>query len=211
MVKRIMKYVGTAILCIVATASWADRLIVIPEGDTLMTGGFKAEYQSRLDSGDGQAMWANVGISRVEIEGARFQNYPQGNFNAISAQVSILPDTEFTPALAFGVRDFANRTSGKDTPYDGRAFYLSASKSVPVGVPLVIRNVKLHGGVGTGSLSGVFVGAEGTIPLGIHLSAEYDSKRINFGAQYRVLPVLGIEANYIHSHLYYGAQFSAKL
>lgn len=205
---------AVGVLCsLIATSASASRLIVIPEGDTLTTGGFQLQYASKFDSNDGKMLLANVGISRVEMEAARFQNFQDGTIDAFGAQLSILPDTSFTPAVAVGVRDIGNRTDGIGAPYDGEAFYLALSKGIPVtgGIPLLLQDVKLHGGVGTGSLSGVFFGAEGTLPFGLRLAGEFDSKNVNFSASYSIIPSLSSEVALIKGDLYYGGKFSLKL
>jgi hypothetical protein len=190
----------------------ADRLILIPTGDTLTTGGIRAEYQQKLDASDGNMSRVNIGISRFEIEGARFQDFGSENATAVSAQISVLPETSVTPAIALGVRDLSDETDGLGMPYDGRSLYLAASKSIPVtgGIPLIFKNVKVHGGIGTGSLHGVFFGVEGKLPLGVRLAGEFDSEKLNAMLSYNVVPTLRVDLGVIRSDTYVGAQFGTK-
>ncbi len=211
---RAFAMVGTVsiLCCLFAGSVAADRLILAPTGDTLTTGGIKAEFAANSDIGDAKAYWVNVGISRVEVEGARFAGFSADDIDSISAQIAALPETSFTPAVALGVRDISDETDVAGALYGGRAFYLAASKGIPVtgGVPFLFQDVKLHGGVGTGSLSGVFFGIEGKLPMGVRLAGEYDTEDFNAAASYSIVPALQIRLSSIKSDIYYGALFSTS-
>ena len=200
-----------AIICMIAGSAFADRLILTPTGKTLSTGGIKAEALLKAD-GDGQAYWINAGISRFEVEGARFQDFGADDVDSISAQISILPETSFTPAISIGGRDLSDETKDKGALYNGRAFYVAATKSVPVtgGIPIILQDVKVHGGIGTNSLSGLFFGAEGRLFGGINLSAEYDTEDFNFAAAYGIIPTLRAEVASIKGDFFFGAKFSTS-
>jgi hypothetical protein len=187
----------------------ADRLILTPTGTTLTTGGLKAEFATSPDADNAKAYWLNVGVSRVEIEGARFQDFGPDDFDAISAQVSVLPETSFTPAVALGIRDISDKTEGKGVLYDGQSIYLAASKSVPFAeASRLFEDIKLHGGIGSGELSGVFFGVEGKLSMGLDLIGEYDTEDFNFAAQYKILPAIKIRAASIKGDSYYSLLFS---
>jgi len=188
----------------------ADRLVTIPTGDTLTTGGIRAEVQSRFDASKGQSYWVNLGLPHIEIEGARFQDYNGRSDDSLSIQASVLPETMFSPGISLGLRDVADNTRNSNMPYQGRAAYLAVSKSIPLtgGIPLLLHDVKVHGGVGTGSLKGLFFGAEGTLPLGLRAKAEYDSSRMNFEAAYFIVPKVKVDAALIKGDMYYGGAFS---
>ncbi|MCX6377313.1 MAG: hypothetical protein NTU88_14980, partial [Armatimonadetes bacterium] len=144
--------------CVVRGPAAADRLILIPTGTTLTTGQVRGEYAGHESK---QAYWAAVGILRLEVEGAWFKGFGAGNANALSAQVGVLPETSFTPAIGLGVRDIGDKTDDQTALYAGRSFYLAASKSVPLsGGEAMLQELKVHVGIGTGSLKGVFFGAE---------------------------------------------------
>lgn len=200
------------IVCSLAAGQvMADRLILTPTGRTLTTGGLKGEYAASSDLDGSKIYWANIGVSRLEIEGARFQGFGVEDTDAISAQVSIIPETSFTPAIALGVRDISDQTKGKGLLYDGQSIYLAASKSLPGpggGVPFALQDVKVHGGIGTGSLSGVFFGVEGKLPMGIEFMSEFDTKNFNYAASYKVGPAMSVRAASIHGDIFYGALFS---
>lgn len=198
------------ISCFLASTVYADRLILTPTGRTLTTGGIKGEYLSKSD-GDGKAYWINLGISRFEIEGARFQDFSGSDkVDAVSAQVSVIPETSFTPAVALGVRDISDNTDIGNALYDGRSFYLAVSKSIPItgGIPVLFKDVSVHGGIGTDSLKGVFFGVEGTLLMGLRVNGEYDTEDFNFSLEYNVIPVVKAKIASIKGDMYYGATFS---
>lgn len=208
--KRFIRLAGAmgAVLCMAAGAAHANRLILIP---TAETSGIKAEYMKKT-SGDEKAYFVDLGVSRISGEWARFDGFGEKRVDAFSAQVQVLPETTFTPAVSAGVRDISDKTSLSNGLYDGRAYYLAVSKSVPItgGVPVLFQDMKVHGGIGTGSLSGVFVGVEGRLPFGVDLSAEYDTEKVNASLSYSVIPVLRTTISLIHGDTYYGAHFSSK-
>lgn len=213
---RFLKIVSAVLVLgsLMASGAGADRLILIPEGTTLSTGGLKAEYMSKF-GGDGTVYLANVGISRLEIEGASFRNFSNGSGKAdvISAQVSVLPETEFTPAVAVGVRDIGDASTGSNSLYGGRSYYLAASKKIPItgGIPILFTDVSVHAGLGTDSLHGLFFGVEGNLPFGVRISGEYDSRDFNFALSYKVIPTVKADLSFVKGDLYYGATFAMKL
>lgn len=211
------RFLAIGILCAAlgiafAGVSSADRLILIPEGTTLSTGGVKGEVLARTD-GDGEMYAANIGFSRFEIEGVSFQNFNNSDdATAISAQVSILPQTSFTPAIAFGIRDIGNDSDGKNSLYGGRGYYLAVSKKLvaPDVIKSGFKDVSLHCGVGADSIKGVFFGIEGALPMGLRLAAEYDSENVNAEISYNIIPAIKIDAASIKGDMYYGAAFSTR-
>ena len=198
------------VCCLLAGPAVADRLILTPTGQTLGTG-IKAEYAAAAGK-DFKAYWVQIGLSKIELEGARFQDFGPDNIDVVSAEVQVVPETSFTPAVGFGVRDIANESDGKGGLYDGQTIYLAATKGIPVtgGVPLLFQDMKIHGGFGTGgSLNGLFFGVSGKLPMGIGLVGEYDTKDWNLAANYSIVPTLKLQASSIKGDIYYGALFSA--
>ena len=199
-------------LCMVVSYASADRLLLIPTGTTLGTGGVKVQAAISTENDSAKAFWANLGISKLEIEGARFQDFGAEDFDTISAQVSVLPETTITPAVALGVRDISDETKDSGALYNGQSIYLAVSKGVPVtgGIPGIFQDVKIHGGIGTGSLSGLFFGLQGTLPMGLQVMGEYDTENFNLGVAYNIAPMLKIQAESLKGDFYYGATFSTS-
>jgi hypothetical protein len=198
-----------SICCLIAGSASAERLILIPTGTTLGTGDFRAECAAQESR---QAYWAGTGIIRLEIEGAWFHGFGPKENGAVSAQISVLPETSFTPAVGLGVRDIGDSTDKSSALYDGRSVYLAVSKGVPTGESLgFVSDLKLHAGIGTGSLSGIFFGAEATLPGRVCLAAEYDTKEFNLAATYSAAPVVKLRVSSIHDDVYFGVLASASL
>ncbi|MDI6828466.1 MAG: hypothetical protein QME62_08290 [Armatimonadota bacterium] len=199
-------------LFLIAGIASGDRLILIPTGSTISTG-LKAEYAASTE-GDGQKIyWASLGVSRFEVEGARFQDFDNiDQKDAVSVQLCVIPETSFTPAVGIGVRDLSDETEGFGLPYDGQSFYAAVSKTVPVtgGIPVIFQDMKVHGGIGTGSLGGVFFGVEGTLPMGLRIAAEYDTEKFNWAAIYNIAGPLKFKVSSIRNDIYYGAFLSTS-
>ena len=214
MFKRLILAAAIAVLfCAISGGVSADRLILTPTGTTLGTGGIKAEYANNSD-GDGLIYWANVGISRFEIEGARFVDFDTKDTDVFGVQASVIPETSFTPALAIGVRNIADENGGLLEPYNGRSFYAVASKEIPVseGVPGLLSNAAVHGGAGTGGLSGFFFGVEATIvPLGVQAAVEYDTEDWNWAVSYGFMGIINARINSIKGDMFYGFTLSTGI
>jgi hypothetical protein len=200
----------TAVVALSAGAVYADRLILTPTGTTLGTADIKAEYATSSEGDNPKVFWLNIGISRFEVEGARFQDFGPEDVDLVSAQVSVIPETTFTPAVSIGMRDLADEADGGGVLYGGRAIYVAASKSIPItgGVPVLFQDMKVHGGVGTESLSGLFFGVEGRLPMGIKLAAEYDTEDVNWALSYGIAPAVSLKLSSLKQDIYYGAALS---
>ena len=189
-----------------ASGAAADRLILIPTGATLGTGEFRAEYAA---SGGQNATWAATGVMRLEVEGAWFSGFAPSSDDAWSAQIAILPETSFTPALGVGVRDIGDGSDKSTGLYDGRSLYAAATKEIELGeVTTFVQDLKITAGIGTGSLNGIFFGADAGIAERLRLAAEYDTKDINLAATYGLAPLVNVRVSSIHGDVYYGLLIS---
>jgi hypothetical protein len=198
------------VCCVLAASVSADRLILIPEGTTLTTGQIKGEFDAGATNSGGNAYWVNLGVTRLEIEGAWFKGFSAHDTDAVSAQISVLPETSFTPAIALGIRDIGDKTESADSLYDGRSLYVAASKGLSLssrGLPF-LSDLKVHAGIGTGSLSGIFFGAEAAVSGRWHLAAEYDTHNVNLAAMYNIAPVAQLRVEEIQNDMYFGAVLS---
>ena len=189
-------------------SAFGDRLLLIPTGTTLGTGDFRAEYAA---SGTARAYWAATGISRLEVEGAWFNGFGPQPDTAWSVQIAVLPETSFTPALGIGMRDMGSTTDKSAALYDGRSLYMAVTKSIELGEGLTfIQDLKLDAGIGTGSLNGIFFGAEAGLSGRLRLAAEYDTRDFNFAATYGVAPIVNVRVSSIHGDVYYGLLLSSS-
>jgi hypothetical protein len=187
-------------------AARADKLIEIPTADIAK---LQAEYvkqgNASLDS-----ITAQIGLGRgFELLGRRWQHVPgKGDSTEIGGEIQVLPEGFATPAVAIGVWDVAGNSPR------GRRIFGVVTKTVPVinAIPLFpIKNVKGSLGVGSGRLSGVFLGAQASIPLGLTLAAEFDAHRTNFGIWWSPLPLIRLKAETRDGDFFYGVQLRSPL
>ncbi len=202
----------SAVLVMMAGVVSADRLILIPTAKDVSVAAVKAEYAATVNGSGKNIFWVDGQVSRFGAEVAQFNGFSGDNVTAISGQVSLVKEGYFMPAVALGIRDISDVTNVPGLPYRGRALYAVASKGIPGagGIPILLQDIRFHGGVGTGSLGGLFFGAEGTLPLGVHVSGEYDTKNINFAVSKSILPALSVQLTSLNQDLYYGATFSSS-
>ncbi len=74
---------------------------------------------------------------------------------------------------------------------------------------MLLDDMKVHGGVGTGGLSGAFFGIEGRIPMGLRVAAEYDTEDFNWAASYSLIPSVKLKVSSMKGDIYYGAAFAS--
>jgi hypothetical protein len=165
---------------IAAQPGRCDRVILTPTATPLLEKESSGEVMQTFSEGNQTALWANTGLDRLELEGAYFHQTDKDAF-ALSAETPILPETFATPALAVGVRDITNSTHDvRGLGYGGRAYYLALSKSYPSTVQRsFFRDLSVTGGIGSGSLRGLFGSITAQMPLGFEGSFEYDGSQAN--------------------------------
>jgi hypothetical protein len=187
-------------------AARADKLILIPTADMSR---IQAEYSRSTSSDDLEVITAQLGFGRgFELLGRRYQNVPGGDdATEIGGELQLLPEGLVTPGLAAGVWDISGNSPR------GRRAFLVLTKTLPLvdWLPFPVKNVKFHAGVGTGSLSVVFLGAQASIPLGLTLAAEFDSSRTNFGLWWSPVPILRLKAERAEGHTFLGVQLVSPL
>jgi hypothetical protein len=194
-------------LCLVVSPASAGRLLLIPTADILGFTQISAQAVIIPNGNNRAAYWIDAGVfPRTEAELALFQGAGSGPA-PVSAEYQLIPESTATAAFSLGVRDITNTTLGSGALYGGNAFYAVASKQIPTGdlLPLGVSDVRAHVGAGTGSLSGLFAGVEGKIPLGLHLAAEYDTHSVNVGAWFNIFSMVDLGVSSLHSDLYYSA------
>ena len=73
----------------------------------------------------------------------------------------------------------------------------------------VIRGVRVHAGLGTGDLSGVFLGANLKLPAGLSLVGELHRGDLNAGLWWSPLRIVRVKAESWDGDLFFGAQVNA--
>jgi hypothetical protein len=190
------------VLCVPARA---DKLVWIPTADISK---LAAEYMKEAGE-DLNLITAQIGFGRgFELLGRRYQDVPgEDDSTEVGGQLQVLPEGFATPGLSIGAWDVA------DEGPQGRRLFAVLTKTVPVidWLPLWVKNVKVHGGLGTGDLAGVFLGAQASIPFGLTLVAEFDSDDTNFGLWWSPIKPLRLKAESWGGDTFLGLQFVSPL
>lgn len=199
-----VKLLATALLALMLAApARADKLIWVPTADVQMARG-----ELMKGSGAGpEVMTAQVGLGHYfEVLGRRYREAGR-SVTEVGGQMQILPEGFFTPGLALGIWDVADRSAR------GRRAFLVLSKEVPgVSVlPTVVRGARLHAGLGTGDLSGLFLGGKLKLPVGFALVGEMHRGDFNAGLWWEPLRVVRLKAESWDGDFFFGAQVSAPL
>lgn len=192
----------TAAVSAAPSVNGSTGLINNPSADVLREGQFSLGYYHLKDGGAG--VFNTSLTSRLELGAAGFRYDGRDNKTLVNAKYSIAPETILTPGLAVGIEDAANLNE--------RSVYAVASKGLPFGF-------RVHVGTGNGRYDGVFAGIEKSLsPLGLitgnnvfpatSLIAEYDGKKMNYGARVSVVPGLKVDAGWRDHEAYYGISFT---
>jgi hypothetical protein len=187
---------------LLAAPARADKLIWIPTADVEEVRG---EFMAGSDR-EGEVVTAQFGVGQYfELLGRRFQQ-PGSQHTEVGGQVQFLPEGLVTPGLAVGIWDVSDETAR------GRRAFGVLSKQIPgVNLMPVIRKLRLHLGVGTGDLSGVFMGADLDMPLGLSLVMETHRGDFNAGLWWSPLRIVRLKAESWNGDLFFGAQVNAPL
>lgn len=181
----------------------ADRLVLIPSAYNLPPGSAKLEVCRSESKGGLTNYWVNIGlVGGLEIEGARIVTRNR-QVDSLSLLYNLLPDLGFTPAVSIGIRDVADKTD------QGSALYLAAAYRLPQIYPnLIIEELYVFGGVGTGGIKGFFFGGEARTPYRILLAVEYDSRVWNASLSWEPVPLFRLRIYSIGGETYYGASLA---
>ncbi len=169
-------------------------LIAIPNADTIAEKSFNVGYINVDLAGDdyynffgnyGLNENIEIGINRARIEGEQSETILNGKFR-ISAE------TVKRAGLAAGIIDATGETE--------RTIYVVGSKSLGNTLEMFdkeITNIRLHFGIGSGGLDGLFVGASGIIGKRLAVLAEYDSENWNIGGRLYLLEGIRAHAGWL--------------
>jgi hypothetical protein len=199
---KLHRLLGILTLALCAGSARADRLIWIP---TAGVGRIQGEYMAEADGKRG-VLTAQAGFRQFELLGRLYKDFEDKDRTEIGGQYVVLPEGFATPGVAVGVWDVG------DNGPRGRRFFGVVSKSLePINWLPFLSGVKVHGGIGSNQLSGLFFGAEAGIPLGLRLYAEYDSNDWNAGLSWSPLPLLSLKAESWDGDFFVGAQIKSPL
>ena len=189
----------------------ADRNILAPRGLVTNPLTASAEYAFQDTDHRNWLGWVNVGMPQqllgLELEAESFRIRGQRR-ETLSAQYSLTGNgfTMEAPAISIGVRDLLNEGS------DRQAIFGAMTKSFPLSLrqERVVRDLKVHAGLGTSSLEGPFVGFQARMTLGPTIGAEYVARRINASISFPVAKVLQLKAYTLDKELFWGATLTIR-
>ncbi|MHB9036134.1 MAG: hypothetical protein ACYC64_05665 [Armatimonadota bacterium] len=196
-----------AILAILMLGAWAsgpamaNRILLVPSGETLTTGQVRAEAALSPSNDQGKYMWLATGLMQVELNLLRHEKPSGQSDNEYGAQWNFLPETSFNPGVGFGVQDIAGESD------DGVSGYLVATKHLPIGIvnPWV-KDFSVTAGLAAGGMKGPFFGAEAHLPLKFFIQGEYDTHTFNAAVGWQPISMFRVKAYTINNEAYYGAE-----
>jgi len=187
----------------------ADRNVLAPRGLIAEPNSLRLEYASLSADGRTNLGWLTVGWPDeglgLELEAERFERGGRRR-ETLSAQYSLTGNafSDLAPAVSVGVRDLLNR--GRER----RAFFLATTKTFGLSrtQERLLREWKLHVGVGSSHLDGPYVGIQGRFAVGFTAHAEYVARRFNGAVTWPVGRYLHLKAYSLDGDLFYGATFT---
>jgi hypothetical protein len=174
-----------------------------PSADILQQGQFALGYY-HLDGG-GAGVFNVPILPKLELGVAGFRyDDTSSNKTYVNAKWSLLSESILTPGVAVGVEDMAAERE--------RSYYAVASKALPFGF-------RIHAGFGNGRFDGMFASLEKTInPVSVvsgnntfpatTLIAEFDGRKMNYGARISIVPGLKVDAGWRNHATYFGISFT---
>lgn len=174
-------------------------LMMTPTADTLRSGGTAFNAVILNNNNNTSFLSANFGLMDSLEVGAAMISQDHGDSKGIvNGKFQLLKETTATPALAIGISDLADQLDS--------TLYIVGSKSLSGQ-----WSPRLHVGVGSGRLNGLFAGLSATVSDRMQLMAEYDTNDLNFGLQFAATNSLRLHAGIIGGdHLGLGLSYNAR-
>ena len=187
----------------------AERTVLGPTGDTLSPDSFRAEFALNPQSKFQNRLWLQFSTPQgIELETERLDLMSERKKGyALNIQYPLTYSlVNAIPAIAIGVRDVTG------TGNEHGAFYAAATKSFRLSDAQhrIIHEFKLDVGAGTGTIGGLFVGAQTKFAIGLRVRAEFYKRRPNVTVSFPLTRQLDARAYSLDSHLYYGLTFSVQ-
>ncbi|MCE5314134.1 MAG: hypothetical protein ABFD49_08280 [Armatimonadota bacterium] len=179
----------------------ANRILLVPSGQTLTTGQVRAEAALSSGNDEGKYIWLATGLAQVEINWLRF-NKPSGESdNEYGAQWNFLPETSFNPGVGFGVQDIAGESDA------GVTGYVVATKHLPTSMTgKFVNDLSATVGVAAGGIEGPFFGFEAHFPLKFFAQGEYDTHFFNAAVGWQPISLFRLKAYTLRGEGYFGAE-----
>ncbi|MFQ3549281.1 MAG: hypothetical protein SNJ70_05985 [Armatimonadota bacterium] len=185
---------------LVENSLFADSILFTPKGNTLKLGEFKIEGAVKPIDSYKSYFWLNVGFTEFELSANIFDSKERRTEVLINGQWNFLPETTYTPGIAFGFKDLFSQSKL------GTGIFAAVSMTLPYESKL-LENTKATVGVGLFGIKGPFAGLEKQLPNGFFLQSEYDSRDINAAFGWKIMDCLKIKTYLLKNEVYYGLEF----
>jgi hypothetical protein len=210
----VIVWLTTIALCIGnASSVRADRVIVTPSGATLAPLCASVQGIAAVSGRPASDLWVSGSLNVFEFEAAHLEK-PGNRANAVSAQVSILPETFITPSISAGVRDIFDTTRQfGNVGYTGRSIYIAAGKTLLATElsPMPLRNMSINAGLGTGVTGGIFGSVSSDLPFGVREAIEYDGRALNYRVSRDFGSMARVEYERLHGGNFLGIELSTPV
>jgi len=183
----------------------ADKLIWIPTAGISRL--VQAEFMT-YTNGNQYVATGQIGLGKqFELLIRHYHGFEHDDSTEVGGQFTVLPEGFATPGVAVGVWDVAD-----DGPR-GRRIFAVVSKTVPLvhQASLGLTDLKLHAGIGSNRLSGIFLGGELGLPAKFAFYAEYDARDFNAGLSWTPISLLRLKVESWDGHVFAGAQLRSPL
>lgn len=195
-------------LAALSVSARADRNVLAPRGLIAVPNSAQIEFVASAANGHSNLGWLTVGLPipdvNLELEAAHFELGGKRN-ETFSLQYSPLGNllSREAPVVSVGIRDVLRRGP------EGQALFVAATKTLGLSQrqERVLRDWKLHLGVGSSRLGGPFIGVQGRFAMGFTVSAEYAARRFNASIAWPVGRRLLLKASVLNGETFYGASF----
>ncbi len=195
----ILSCVLVTLVC--SSAGNADRSILLPTGTTLTTGQVRAEALFSYANDHGNYQMLATGFQQFEFNATRVEFEGGRRETLLGAQWSFLPETFFTPAVGFGVRDATSQSK------EGIGVYGAITKHFPTGPAQDwFSDFSVTVGLGAKSLKGPFASTEFHLPHNIFVQAEYSQEGWNAALGWQPLPLVRLKTYSLSNLNYVGAE-----
>lgn len=201
-----------AVACF-CTAVRADRLILTPAPTTLFLGSTRAEAMQSLGQNPQSDVWASSGTQYAEVEVAGFHRQTR-YAAALSVTTQILPESDYFPAIAIGMRDITDSTVHyRGLGYHGRSVFIVGGRTPTkfAASPYPIRNLSYSLGLGEGGLHGPFGSVSGDLLPKLRWVAEWDSRVFNEKLSYTLSTTWQLDAVRIGKSTLVGLEYNTPV
>lgn len=187
-------------LCFV-NAAGANPIIFAPTGTTLTTGQTRIEGAFSPCNDDGKYYWFGAGLKQYEVNMVRQQTSDGSVENRLGAQWSFIPETFFTPAVSFGIKDLTSQSK------EGFGVYAAVTRHLPLSCNQpYLQGFALTFGIGTFGVHSAFCGFEAKLPFNLYVDGEFDSRDTNASIGWQPNKYVRFKSYTIQNKYYFGAE-----